>query len=119
MVIETADTDLFCPNTENNFPLESKIKCYIVSTFILCRQQKQGEVSKAASADSTTEGSPVDSFTVLSTKSLFLGQKVSFLSVIMNKLWTGLSWIYDKLKCGLCWINEIGDEQIPHKYRDN
>lgn len=41
-------------------------------------QQKQSEVSKAASADSTTEGSPVDSFTVLSTKSLFLGQKVSF-----------------------------------------
>lgn len=35
-------------------------------------------MSKAASADSTTEGSPVDSFTVLSTKSLFLGQKVSF-----------------------------------------
>lgn len=46
----------------------------------LCPQQKQGEVSKAASADSTTEGSPADSFTVLSTKSLFLGQKVSFLS---------------------------------------
>ncbi|XP_054481400.1 core histone macro-H2A.1 isoform X3 [Anoplopoma fimbria] len=38
-------------------------------------KQKQGEVSKAASADSTTEGSP-DSFTVLSTKSLFLGQKL-------------------------------------------
>ncbi|XP_040908359.1 core histone macro-H2A.1 isoform X4 [Toxotes jaculatrix] len=37
---------------------------------------KQGEVSKAASADSTTEGSPADSFTVLSTKSLFLGQKL-------------------------------------------
>ncbi|XP_039474220.1 core histone macro-H2A.1 isoform X4 [Oreochromis aureus] len=37
---------------------------------------KQGEVSKAASADSTTEGSPSDSFTVLSTKSLFLGQKL-------------------------------------------
>ncbi|KAM9728029.1 core histone macro-H2A.1 isoform 3-T4 [Menidia menidia] len=39
-------------------------------------KQKQGEVSKAASADSTTEGSPADSFTVLSTKSLFLGQKL-------------------------------------------
>ncbi|KAM8900166.1 core histone macro-H2A.1 isoform 2-T2 [Spinachia spinachia] len=38
--------------------------------------KKQVEVSKAASADSTTEGSPVDSFTVLSTKSLFLGQKL-------------------------------------------
>ncbi|KAM9846950.1 core histone macro-H2A.1 isoform 2-T3 [Aulostomus maculatus] len=37
---------------------------------------KQGEVSKAVSADSTTEGSPADSFTVLSTKSLFLGQKL-------------------------------------------
>ncbi|KAL6098288.1 core histone macro-H2A.1 isoform X2 [Pungitius pungitius] len=40
------------------------------------RPKKQVEVSKAASADSTTEGSPVDSFTVLSTKSLFLGQKL-------------------------------------------
>ncbi|KAL7390343.1 hypothetical protein ABVT39_019299 [Epinephelus coioides] len=40
------------------------------------KAKKQGEVSKAASADSTTEGSPVDSFTVLSTKSLFLGQKL-------------------------------------------
>ncbi|XP_043996418.1 core histone macro-H2A.1 isoform X1 [Gambusia affinis] len=36
---------------------------------------KRGEVSKSASADSTTEGSLADSFTVLSTKSLFLGQK--------------------------------------------
>lgn len=33
-------------------------------------------MSKAASADSTTEGTPTDGFTVLSTKSLFLGQKV-------------------------------------------
>ncbi|XP_026888663.1 core histone macro-H2A.1 isoform X4 [Electrophorus electricus] len=40
------------------------------------RSKKQGEVSKAASADSTTEGSPADGFTVLSTKSLFLGQKL-------------------------------------------
>ncbi|XP_052385251.1 core histone macro-H2A.1 isoform X5 [Oncorhynchus keta] len=39
-------------------------------------KQKQGEVSKAASADSTTEGTPADGFTVLSTKSLFLGQKL-------------------------------------------
>lgn len=38
--------------------------------------KKQGEVNKSASADSTTEGSPGDSFTVLSTKSLFLGQKL-------------------------------------------
>lgn len=41
----------------------------------MCKK-KQGEVSKAASADSTTEGTPADGFTVLSTKSLFLGQKV-------------------------------------------
>ncbi|KAK2492466.1 hypothetical protein MC885_014035 [Smutsia gigantea] len=40
-------------------------------------KKKQGEVSKAASADSTTEGTPADGFTVLSTKSLFLGQKES------------------------------------------
>ncbi|XP_031304928.1 core histone macro-H2A.1 isoform X3 [Camelus dromedarius] len=39
-------------------------------------KKKQGEVSKAASADSTTEGTPGDGFTVLSTKSLFLGQKL-------------------------------------------
>nr|XP_031528898.1 core histone macro-H2A.1 isoform X7 [Vicugna pacos] len=39
------------------------------------KSKKQGEVSKAASADSTTEGTPGDGFTVLSTKSLFLGQK--------------------------------------------
>ncbi|XP_031663616.1 core histone macro-H2A.1 isoform X7 [Oncorhynchus kisutch] len=39
-------------------------------------KQKQGEVSKAVSADSTTEGTPTDGFTVLSTKSLFLGQKL-------------------------------------------
>ncbi|XP_042304160.1 core histone macro-H2A.1 isoform X4 [Sceloporus undulatus] len=40
------------------------------------KSKKQGEVSKSASADSTTEGTPTDGFTVLSTKSLFLGQKV-------------------------------------------
>ncbi|XP_045573370.1 core histone macro-H2A.1 isoform X5 [Salmo salar] len=40
------------------------------------KAKKQGEVSKAASADSTTEGTPTDAFTVLSTKSLFLGQKL-------------------------------------------
>ncbi|XP_038188358.1 core histone macro-H2A.1 isoform X4 [Arvicola amphibius] len=40
------------------------------------KSKKQGEVSKAASADSTTEGTPADGFTVLSTKSLFLGQKL-------------------------------------------
>lgn len=40
------------------------------------RQKQAVEVSKAASADSTTDGTPADSFTVLSSKSLFLGQKV-------------------------------------------
>ncbi|CAJ1063675.1 core histone macro-H2A.1 isoform X3 [Xyrichtys novacula] len=40
------------------------------------KAKKQGDVSKAPTADSTTEGSPGDSFTVLSTKSLFLGQKL-------------------------------------------
>ncbi|KAM8835674.1 core histone macro-H2A.1 isoform 2-T2 [Synchiropus picturatus] len=39
------------------------------------KAKKPGE-SKAASADSTTDGSASDSFTVLSTKSLFLGQKL-------------------------------------------
>lgn len=62
-----------------------------VRTCFLRPQQKQGEVSKAASADSTTEGSPADSFTVLSTKSLFLGQKVSFYQM------SGQSFIYSKL----------------------
>ncbi|XP_062826417.1 core histone macro-H2A.1 isoform X6 [Anolis carolinensis] len=38
-------------------------------------RKSKGEVSKSASADSTTEGTPTDGFTVLSTKSLFLGQK--------------------------------------------
>ncbi|XP_075397698.1 core histone macro-H2A.1 isoform X5 [Tenrec ecaudatus] len=40
------------------------------------KSKQQGEVSKAASADSTTEGTPAEGFTVLSTKSLFLGQKL-------------------------------------------
>ncbi|XP_034149334.1 core histone macro-H2A.1 isoform X1 [Esox lucius] len=40
------------------------------------RSKKQGEGSKAASADSTTEGTSTDGFTVLSTKSLFLGQRL-------------------------------------------
>ncbi|KAM3925415.1 core histone macro-H2A.1 isoform 2-T2 [Leptodactylus fuscus] len=39
-------------------------------------KKKQGEASKSASADSTTEGTPADGFTILSTKSLFLGQKL-------------------------------------------
>ncbi|XP_028839186.1 core histone macro-H2A.1 isoform X4 [Denticeps clupeoides] len=40
------------------------------------RSKRRAEVTKAAGADSTTEGNPGDVFTVLSTKSLFLGQKL-------------------------------------------
>uniref|UniRef100_A0A3P9BR18 MacroH2A.1 histone n=1 Tax=Maylandia zebra TaxID=106582 RepID=A0A3P9BR18_9CICH len=50
------------------------------------KAKKQGEVSKAASADSTTEGSPSDSFTVLSTKSLFLGQKLNLIHSEVSNL---------------------------------
>ncbi|KAL3042579.1 hypothetical protein OYC64_020499 [Pagothenia borchgrevinki] len=50
------------------------------------KAKKQGEVSKAASADSTTEGSPTDSFTVLSTKSLFLGQKLNLIHSEVSNL---------------------------------
>ncbi|KAA8586642.1 hypothetical protein FQN60_000478 [Etheostoma spectabile] len=50
------------------------------------KAKKQGEVSKAASADSTTDGSPVDSFTVLSTKSLFLGQKLNLIHSEVSNL---------------------------------
>ncbi|XP_051793358.1 core histone macro-H2A.1 isoform X3 [Acanthochromis polyacanthus] len=50
------------------------------------KAKKQGEVSKAASADSTTEGSPADSFTVLSTKSLFLGQKLNLIHSEVSNL---------------------------------
>lgn len=49
------------------------------------KSKKQGEVSKAASADSTTEGAPTDGFTVLSTKSLFLGQKVGICSAVCSR----------------------------------
>ncbi|XP_035416566.1 core histone macro-H2A.1 isoform X6 [Cygnus olor] len=48
--------------------------------------QKQGEVSKSASADSTTEGTPADGFTVLSTKSLFLGQKLNLIHSEISNL---------------------------------
>ncbi|XP_030067191.1 core histone macro-H2A.1 isoform X2 [Microcaecilia unicolor] len=50
------------------------------------KSKKQGEVSKAASADSTTEGSPGDGFTVLSTKSLFLGQKLNLIHSEISNL---------------------------------
>ncbi|XP_009870813.1 PREDICTED: core histone macro-H2A.1 isoform X1 [Apaloderma vittatum] len=48
--------------------------------------KKQGEVSKSASADSTTEGTPADGFTVLSTKSLFLGQKLNLIHSEISNL---------------------------------
>ncbi|XP_062309846.1 core histone macro-H2A.1 isoform X1 [Osmerus eperlanus] len=44
------------------------------------------EVSKAASADSTTDGTPADSFTVLSSKSLFLGQKLNLIHSEVSNL---------------------------------
>ncbi|XP_056297757.1 core histone macro-H2A.1 isoform X1 [Pseudoliparis swirei] len=50
------------------------------------KAKKPGEVSKAASADSTTEGSPTGSFTVLSTKSLFLGQKLNLIHSEVSNL---------------------------------
>ncbi|XP_036845449.1 core histone macro-H2A.1 isoform X2 [Oncorhynchus mykiss] len=50
------------------------------------KAKKQGEVSKAASADSTTEGTPTDGFTVLSTKSLFLGQKLNLVHSEVSNL---------------------------------
>uniref|UniRef100_A0A673ZMY1 MacroH2A.1 histone n=1 Tax=Salmo trutta TaxID=8032 RepID=A0A673ZMY1_SALTR len=50
------------------------------------KAKKQGEVSKAASADSTTEGTPTDAFTVLSTKSLFLGQKLNLVHSEVSNL---------------------------------
>lgn len=56
----------------------------------MCKK-KQGEVSKAASADSTTEGTPADGFTVLSTKSLFLGQKVGKCAALVSSRALGKS----------------------------
>ncbi|XP_077330118.1 core histone macro-H2A.1 isoform X2 [Lithobates pipiens] len=50
------------------------------------RKSKQGEVSKAASADSTTEGAPANGFTILSTKSLFLGQKLNLIHSEISNL---------------------------------
>ncbi|XP_010191123.1 PREDICTED: core histone macro-H2A.1 isoform X1 [Mesitornis unicolor] len=41
---------------------------------------------KSASADSTTEGTPADGFTVLSTKSLFLGQKLNLIHSEISNL---------------------------------
>ncbi|KPP71790.1 core histone macro-H2A-like [Scleropages formosus] len=49
-------------------------------------KKKQGDVSKAASADSTTEGTPPDGFTILSTKSLFLGQKLNLIHSEISNL---------------------------------
>ncbi|XP_031428197.1 core histone macro-H2A.1 isoform X1 [Clupea harengus] len=52
----------------------------------LPRSKRQTAVSKAASADSTTEGSQAGSFTVLSTKSLFLGQKLNLIHSEISNL---------------------------------
>ncbi|KAK7809858.1 hypothetical protein U0070_007714 [Myodes glareolus] len=49
-------------------------------------KKKRGEISKAASADSTTEGTPADGFTVFSTKSLFLGQKLNLIHSEISNL---------------------------------
>ncbi|XP_008113726.1 core histone macro-H2A.1 isoform X2 [Anolis carolinensis] len=49
-------------------------------------RKSKGEVSKSASADSTTEGTPTDGFTVLSTKSLFLGQKLNLIHSEISNL---------------------------------
>ncbi|KAG8439076.1 hypothetical protein GDO86_005328 [Hymenochirus boettgeri] len=49
-------------------------------------KKKQGSVSKSASADSTTDGAPADGFTVLSTKSLFLGQKLNLIHSEISNL---------------------------------
>ncbi|KAM4747410.1 core histone macro-H2A.1 isoform 1-T1 [Rhinophrynus dorsalis] len=50
------------------------------------KSKKKQEVSKATSADSTTEGTPADGFTVLSTKSLFLGQKLNLIHSEISNL---------------------------------
>ncbi|XP_048853588.1 core histone macro-H2A.1 isoform X1 [Brienomyrus brachyistius] len=50
------------------------------------RKKKQGETSKTASADSTTEGTPANGFTILSTKSLFLGQKLNLIHSEISNL---------------------------------
>ncbi|XP_030649873.1 core histone macro-H2A.1 isoform X2 [Chanos chanos] len=50
------------------------------------RAKRQGDVSKTASADSTTDGTPSDGFTVLSTKSLFLGQKLNLIHSEISNL---------------------------------
>ncbi|KAL0994803.1 hypothetical protein UPYG_G00127360 [Umbra pygmaea] len=50
------------------------------------KAKKQREGSKAASADSTTDGTPTDGFTVLSTKSLFLGQKLNLIHSEVSNL---------------------------------
>lgn len=53
---------------------------------IAVKAKQPGEVSKAASADSTTDGIPgTDQFTVLSSRSLFLGQKLNLIhSEVIN-----------------------------------
>ncbi|XP_010016782.1 PREDICTED: core histone macro-H2A.1 isoform X1 [Nestor notabilis] len=50
------------------------------------KKNRRRELSKSASADSTTEGTPADGFTVLSTKSLFLGQKLNLIHSEISNL---------------------------------
>lgn len=50
------------------------------------KAKKQTEVSKSASADSTTEGTPADQFTVLSSRTLFLGQKLNLIHSEVSNL---------------------------------
>ncbi|XP_070595318.1 core histone macro-H2A.1 isoform X1 [Erythrolamprus reginae] len=66
-------------------PSQKKTSTKKASTKKVGRKSK-GEVSKSASADSTTEGTPTDGFTVLSTKSLFLGQKLNLIHSEISNL---------------------------------
>ncbi|XP_039629842.1 core histone macro-H2A.1 isoform X1 [Polypterus senegalus] len=49
-------------------------------------KKKKSLASKSATADSTTDGTPGDGFTVLSTKSLFLGQKLNLIHSEISNL---------------------------------
>ncbi|KAK2510256.1 core histone macro-H2A.1 [Columba guinea] len=73
-------------------------------------KKKQGEVSKSASADSTTEGTPADGFTVLSTKSLFLGQKLNLIhSEISNLAGFEVEAIINPTNADIDLKDDLGD----------
>ncbi|KAG8128602.1 hypothetical protein E2320_015417, partial [Naja naja] len=75
------------PAKKAKSPSQKKTTTKKASTKKVARKsKKQGEVSKSASADSTTEGTPTDGFTVLSTKSLFLGQKLNLIHSEISNL---------------------------------